>query len=429
MSASTHPSDPTKAPAGSLLPVFLTVFIDLLGFGIVIPLLPIYSKDFGASELTLGLLFASFSAMQLVFAPFWGRLSDRYGRRPILICGLLGTAASYVLFGLARDLPLLFTSRLLAGFFGANVATAQAYIADVTTEEDRAKGMGIIGAAFGLGFTFGPLIGGLFTTISMSMPGFIAAGLSLVAAIVGILRLPEPNRHRAETSRIFGFETLGLAWRDQRIGAILLLYFCAILAFSGFESMFIRFGVAKFPQAFGLDHSIEQATRDQILGVAPIAGWYMFAIGLMAALIQGGLIRRLVPRFGETRLIIVGPFLLGLSFLIIGMAPVWALVMVGCVIMPFGFGVNNPSLNGLLSRAVSADRQGAFLGLNQSLGSLARVLGPLLAGGAFQFAGAASPFFLSAAILFAATLLAVLYRKRFAATFVRRRAESVGLPT
>lgn len=402
---------------GPLLAVFLTVFIDLLGFGIVIPLLPIYSKAFGASEMSLGLLFASFSAMQFVFAPFWGRVSDRFGRRPVLVGGLLGTAASYVLFGLARSMPMLFVARMLAGFFGANVATAQAYIADVSSPRERAKGMGMIGAAFGLGFTFGPLVGGELVAVSMSAPGFLAAALSLTAAVFGFVRLPEPARHRDESARLFGFETLRAAWTTRRIGVVLLLYFLAILSFSGFESMFIRFGLAKFPDVFGVTQSIERAGMDEVLAAAPIAGRYMFFIGLMAAAIQGGLIRRLVPRFGETKLIVAGPFLLGVAFCIIGLAPSWGLVIVGCGIMPFGFGINNPALTSLLSRAAPHERQGAFLGLNQSLGSLARVAGPLSAGFVFERAGPEGPFLNAAAILLVATLVAVIYQGRFGKSF------------
>lgn len=402
-----------------LLPVFLTVFIDLLGFGIVIPLLPIYAQDFGASELTLGLLFASFSVMQLLFAPFWGRLSDHIGRKPILVGGLIGTAASYVLFGFADTIPMLFVSRMLAGFFGANVATAQAYVADVTTPENRAKGMGIIGAAFGLGFTFGPLIGGEMVGFSMGAPGFLAAALSLAAAVVAMVRLHEPARHRDDATRVFGFDTVSVALRQPVIGYLLLLYFLGILSFSGFESMFILFGLERFPETFGLVSPVAEATHEQILAAAPIAGRYMFVIGLIAAFIQGGLIRRLVPRYGETRLIVAGPLFLGLSFAVIALAPNWGLVIAGCALMPFGFGLNNPALQGLLSRAVPPERQGAFLGLNQSLGSFARVVGPVLAGYLFHVGNAGTPFLVGAGVLFGAVLLAVVYHRSYATRFPR----------
>jgi len=406
-----------SAPKKGLLPVFLTVFIDLLGFGIVIPLLPIYAQDFGASEFTLGMLFASFSLMQLIFAPLWGRISDHVGRKPVLVGGLIGTAGSYVLFGFADSMLLLFVSRMLAGFFGANVATAQAYVADVTKPEDRAKGMGMIGAAFGLGFTFGPLIGGEMVGIGMGAPGFLAAGLSLVAAIIGMIQLHEPERHRANASRVLRFGPVSRALSQPVIGTVLLLYFLGILAFSGFESMFIKFGLDRFPQVFGLTGSVVEATHEQILAAAPIAGRYMFVIGLIAAFIQGGLIRRLVPRFGETRLIVMGPLFLGIAFAVIGLAGSWSLVIVGCALMPFGFGLNNPALQGLLSRAVPAESQGAFLGLNQSLGSLARVVGPVLAGWLFQVGNPGLPFLAGAGSLFVATVIAFVYHRRFAHQF------------
>ena len=400
---------------GGLATIFLTVLIDLLGFGIVIPLLPIYSQAYGASGVELGLLFASFSAMQFLFAPLWGRLSDRIGRKPVILCGLVGTSLSYVAFGLAESMTALFVARLAAGFFGANVSTAQAYIADVTEEKDRAKGMGMIGAAFGLGFTLGPLVGGELAQVSMGMPGFFAAGLSAVAAIYGFVRLVEPERHRGDSSRRFGLQAIRRAFADGRTSTLLLLYFLAIFAFAGFESMFIRFGLARFPAIFGVPEAIGDATMEQILAAAPIAGRTMFFIGLMSALIQGGLIRRLVPRFGEVNLIVVGPLLLGLSFFILGLAPTWTVVILGCVLLPIGFGLNNPSLQGLLSRSVSSDAQGSVLGINQSLASLARVLGPAVAGAAFVGLGPSSPLLLSGAILMVATLVAVLYRRRYGA--------------
>ncbi len=412
-------SEPNEKKPGrsQLLVVFMTVLIDLLGFGIVIPLLPIYSKAYGASELELGLLFASFSAMQFVFAPFWGRLSDRIGRRPVLIGGLLGTSASYVLFAYADSMALLFAARCLAGFFGANVSTAQAFVADITKPHERSKGMGMIGAAFGLGFTFGPLIGGEMVRFSIGAPGFFAAGLSLLAALFGLVKLREPARH--EGGRSYGLDTVKRAFSEGRTGTILLLYFLAVFAFSGFETMFIRFGLARFPSVFGVASTIADASVDDVMAAAPIAGRYMFFIGLMAAFIQGGLIRRLVPRFGELKLIVAGPFLLGLGLLIIGVAPAWWVVLLGCAVMPLGFGVNNPSLNGLLSRATAADEQGSVLGLNQSLGSLARVAGPLAAGWVFSF-GAGGPFLVSAGILGLATVLAMAYGRRHGASFAEQ---------
>ena len=410
-------------PAGGgrspLLFIFLTVFIDLLGFGIVIPLLPIYSKVYGASESQLGLLFTCFSGMQFLFAPMWGRLSDRWGRRPILIGGLVGTAASYVLFANAHSMAMLYVSRILAGFFGANVSAAQAFVADVTKPTERAKGMGMIGAAFGLGFTFGPPLGGIMSQYSMALPGYIAAGLSLAAATFGYLNLREPPAHTQEGSRLFGLADLRSALADRRTGTILLLNFLGIFAWAAFEGMFARFGLALFPGTFHLPSAVKDAGLEDIIRAGKIVGFYMFFIGILSALIQGGLIRRLVPRFGETKLAVAGPLLLGLGLAIIGLAPGWWVVIAGCVVLPFGFGLTNPALSGLISRAAPANRQGAFLGMYQSSGSLARALGPYAAGWVFLLFSPRAPFLVGTGLLVVAASIAWLYHRRYAASFPR----------
>ena len=420
---STSPDKQARRGGRSpLLFIFLTVFIDLLGFGIVIPLLPTYSNAYGASVPLVGILMASFSAMQFVFAPMWGRLSDRIGRRPVLIGGLVGTAGAYVLFAFAHSLPLLFASRLLAGFFGANVSTAQAYIADVTTPENRTKGMGLIGAAFGLGFCLGPLIGGEMSKVSSGAPGWFAAGLSLCAATFGYFMLPEPPRGAREASRVFSLDQVRHAATDKRIGTLFVLSFVFIFAFSSFESMFTLFGMYLFPKVFHLDHAVEKASMEELLRAAPVAGRYLAGIGIISAIIQGGLIRRLVPRFGEPTLAIFGPVLLGLGFLVVacaGLAESWSLVIVGCLLMPLGFGLNNPALSGLISRATPAEKQGAYLGLNQSTSSLARMCGPPIAGLIFYQFGPSSPFFFATLLLVLSALLAGWYRTRYGASFPR----------
>jgi multidrug resistance protein len=400
--------------ARPLLVVFLTVLIDLLGFGIVIPLLPVYSKAYGASELELGLLFACFSGMQFFCAPFWGRISDRIGRRPVLLGGLCGTALAYLLFAAADSMTLLFVSRLLAGFFGANVSTAHAYIADVTEAGERTKGMGIIGAAFGLGFTIGPLVGGELARWSLRAPGLFAAGLSLSAAAFGWYNLPEPARHVAG-ARTLRLELLRSAFRLQPFARLLLLYFLAIAAFSCFEAMFIRYGLARFPDEFGLPARVEHATLDEVIAAAPIAGRYIAFVGVVSALVQGGLIRRLAPRFGEWRLIVGGPLLLGLGIGIVACAPLlpldpalqWLLVIVGCLLMPLGLGVNSPSLTSLLSQSAPPAEQGAYMGLVQSAASFARMSAPPAAGLCFVLAGPSAPFFAAAAMLAAAAWIAL----------------------
>jgi MFS family permease len=411
--------NPRASSRSPLLFIFLTVFIDLLGFGIVIPLLPVYSHMYGASPQELGILFGCFSGMQFLFAPMWGRLSDRIGRRPVLIGGLLGTAGSYLLFGFAGSMPIIFLSRLLAGFFGANISTAQAYVADVTTQENRAKGMGMIGAAFGLGFTLGPWLGGELAGWSKSAPGFLAAALSFSAALFGYWNLPEPPREKRAGSRIFHLEQVRHAFADGRIGIVLLLSFVFIASWSSFESMFLLFGLHEFPSAFHLPAAVVKPTMDEIVKAAPIAGRYMGLIGILAAIVQGGLIRRLVPRLGETTLAVLGPMFLAIAFVVMGLAPTWGIVIVACAITPFGFGLCNPALNGLVSRASPADQQGAYLGLNQSILSLARMAGPVFAGFLFEHVSARSPFLVGSGILVGCMLLALAYRSRYGATFPR----------
>jgi MFS family permease len=409
-----------SAPAGrfALLVIFLTVFIDLLGFGIVIPLLPIYSEKFGASPVQLGLVFSCFSGMQFLFAPMWGRISDRIGRKPVLVGCLFGSAAAYALFSQVDGMMLLIVARLLAGFFGANISTAVAYIADVTTPANRAKGMGLVGMAFGLGFTVGPYFGGKLNSFSPHLPGFVAAGLSLTAALIGLFFLIEAPRAARAPSRVFGLHDVRRAFGDARIGTVLLLSFLAIFAFGAFESMFIYFGLALFPTSFGFAAPTLHPSLTELNRAAERAGLYLFAVGMISALIQGGLIRRLVPRFGETRLIVAGPLILALGLFIVSAANAWWLVIVGCVVMPMGFGLNNPSLTSLVSRASPEAEQGAFLGINQSLLSLARVLGPVCAGASFQYVDARAPFAIAGCVLVIAGLIARWYHARYAASFV-----------
>jgi multidrug resistance protein len=416
---------PAGAGRSPLLFIFLTVFIDLLGFGIVIPLLPIYSESYGASEAVLGLLFTSFSGMQFLFAPMWGRLSDRFGRRPVLIGGLVGTALSYVLFANAHGLTMLFVSRLLAGFFGGNISAAQAYIADVTPPAKRAQGMGLIGAAFGLGFTFGPPVGGILSTYSMALPGYLAAGLSLAAATFGFFKLPEPPAHAKEASRLFTFSDLREGLAERRTGTILMLNFLGIFAWAAFEGMFARFGLALFPETFHLPHGVSRATTAELLQAAKVLGIYMFFIGIISAVIQGGLIRRLVPRFGETKLAVAGPLILGLGLAIIGLAPGghWWVVILGCGVLPFGFGLTNPSLSGLISRAAPKEHQGAYMGMYQSSSSLARALGPYAAGWLFVLISPRAPFLVGTGLLALAGLIAWSYHRRYAASFPRDGSE------
>jgi DHA1 family tetracycline resistance protein-like MFS transporter len=365
---------------GSLLVIFLTVFVDLLGFGMVIPLLPIYAEQFTLDEsgLQLGLLMASFSAMQFLFAPLWGRLSDRIGRRPVLMIGLAGSVLFYALFGIAtvlHSIGLLFVARIGAGIAGATISTAQAYIADTTSLQNRAKGMALIGAAFGLGFTFGPL----FAYVALPSgkgnpgpgPGYAAAALSAVALLLAYFRLPESlgPGSKSAARRLFDRTAFMEAMRTPSIGPLMIALFICILAFANFEttlSMLVkgdRIKGSSFPFDFG-----------QVC--------YLFAyIGFTLLLAQGLIVRRLASRIPEGVMAACGALLdiAGFMLMIVAIADgrLW-LLLTALTIVVAGFAGMNPSLNSLISRRSDPARQGSILGVSQSVSAMARILGPML---------------------------------------------------
>jgi MFS transporter, DHA1 family, tetracycline resistance protein len=381
----------------SLLVVFLTVFVDLVGFGIVLPLLPIFSRDFGASGVVIGLITASFSAMQFLFAPSWGRLSDRIGRRPVLLVSTAGSVLSYSVFALGASLAnhsaalwVLFLSRLLAGICGANITVAQAYIADVTPAADRSKRMGLIGVAFGLGFILGPAIGAVsLKWLGMTGPGWIAAGLCAVNFIFALTALPESlqpsSEHAGERPRL-------ASWREtlQRpgIGLLVGIHFLSTFCFTCFET---TLGLL-IMRNFQLD--LEHDTHAQ----ATVG--YLFAYcGIIGALVQGGMIGRLVKRLGEPRLIRVS-----LVITAVGMVPLpfltasaqlswhalagaegvpWLGLLVFLAVLSFGSALTRAPLFGLLSNLTPPQQQGVTIGVAQSLGSLARIVGPVFAASLF----------------------------------------------
>src|ERR1700682_2165124 len=288
-----------------LLVIFITVFIDLVGFGIVIPVLPYYAEGtvFGATPRAVGLLFASYSVMQLVFAPVLGKLSDKHGRRPILLISLLGTCLGFLILGFATTLWMLFLGRIIDGISGGNISTAQAYIADITTKENRAKGMGLIGAAFGLGFVLGAAIGGILSRWGINFPFLFAGGLAFAHAILLYFALPEtvtpdhPARVSAASGR--GWKQVLEAVHQTRLAFVLTIYFLSIVAFSIMTASFSLFMM--FRLGYDAWHN----------------GWIFAYVGVISAIIQGGLIGRLVKRFGEPALVIIGGLLFSASLFVI----------------------------------------------------------------------------------------------------------------
>jgi MFS family permease len=374
----------TAPRKGPLLVIFLTVFIDLLGFGMVIPLLPIYAKDFAAQlgleegnvrvGVVIGLLMSSFSFMQFLFAPAWGRLSDRIGRRPVLMIGLSSSAAFYLLFGVAtvlKSLPLLFVSRIGAGIAGATISTAHAYIADVTSKENRARGMALIGAAFGLGFTFGPLFGFLAVPSGEGDPGpgpgYAAAGLSTIALALAYFKLPESLREGSRAPRRAWFDRQGLAdaLSTPAVGLLLVAMFVCVFSFANLESTFSLI-------ISGREAGFQFTFREVCLT-------YAF-IGFTLALVQGGIVRQVAGRVSEGVLAAFGTLVEIAGFVVLAQAasrPSLALMLAGLAIVVTGFAFLTPSLNALLSRWSDPTKQGGILGVGQSMSSLARILGPM----------------------------------------------------
>jgi DHA1 family tetracycline resistance protein-like MFS transporter len=374
--------------------LFLIVFVDLVGFGLVIPLLPFYAERYGASPQQVTILMAVYSLMSMLAAPYWGRLSDRIGRRPVLMASTLAGALAYLWLGLADALWMLFAARALAGACAGNIAAAQAYIADVTPPEKRAKGMGLIGAAFGLGFIIGPALGGVLAgndpaTADLRTPGFLACGLSLSAllGVVFLLKESLPAGLRGAARRRSRGAALLDALGRPVLSRLIAMFFLVILAFAGMESTFALWAMRQY-------------------GWGPAQVGYVFTfVGVLSAAMQGGAIGPLTRQFGEERLLLAGLALIGSGLLALPFATTLPVLLVAVAGLALGMGGMQPSLNSLISRRAGREEQGEVMGVAQSVGSLSRVLGPLAAGALFADLGRASPFLWGAALVAAALLL------------------------
>ena len=400
------PTEKTK-----LLLIFATVFIHLVGFGIVIPVLPLYAERFGASPLVIGLLVSSYSLMQAIFAPLLGRLSDRVGRRPVLLISMAGTAAGLLLMGWAKALPLLFAGRIIDGMTGGSISTAQAYIADITPPERRSRGMGLIGAAFGLGFIFGPAIGGLLSRYSLAAPLFFAAGLAAVNTVLVWIFLPEslpagvsapstgtghcvtPKEKKAPLAALFR-ESEGGALQSA-MGA----YFFTTVGFSLMTATYPLFAERRFGYS------------------PPEIGAIFAGVGLLGAIIQGGLMGWLERSFGEKRLAVAGTLMLAGSFFALPLSTTASVLLLATALSAMGHSLLATPLNAVASKSVGSHSQGRALGLMQSAASMARIVGPVAGGWLLNYDAAhpavpfgRTPYWAASGVMGAALVLALCLR-------------------
>jgi DHA1 family tetracycline resistance protein-like MFS transporter len=388
----------------SLLVLFVTVFIDLIGFGMVIPFLSFYAREYGASGVMVGAIVGIYSIMQFFFAPVWGRMSDRIGRRPVLLISLAASGTGYFLFGIAHGLVLLFISRVIAGAGGANIGTAQAYIADTTTEENRAKGMGLIGAAFGMGFILGTPLSGILSLIGIHhglpgnlVPGMTAAALSFSALLLAFFVLAESKRPdgtvRSKIPPQFDRRIWSEMAHRKLLFAVMLALFLTLLAVSGMETSVTL-------------HAIERFHFRPI----DIAYFFLF-MGVIVATIQGGLIGKLAKLLGEKTLVAIGAasFTIGLA----SVPSVYRVTLLYGVafFIAIGQGLSYPSLTSLVTKASPRSEHGSMLGLATAVGSLARFLGPIVSGFFYDLARARGAFYAGALLTFAALCVAMWMRR------------------
>ncbi len=402
-----QPEAPYRAPPrGALSIIFLIVFADMLGFGVIIPLLPFYAKQFQASDLQVGFIFSIYSACQMIGSPILGVLSDRFGRRPVLILSLIGTFAGYLILAAAtaiawvnplHGLLLVYLSRLIDGFTGGNISTAQAYISDVTSPTDRARAMGMLGAAFGIGFSIGPGVGGLLGYYHPSWPALLAAGLALVAVVLTYIRLPESHHHTPSEGELWLHPSrFAPILRSPPLVQMMLIAFFSMMSFVMLEAVFALF----------LKDTFNYGPRE--------VGWFFAYVGATIVAVQGFLIGPLTRRFGEWALVITGPLLVTIAmslYVEAGWRPIVWLVIVAGLFNAAGRSLQMPPLSSLISQHSDRSMQGRVFGLNSMLMSLARVIGPVLATAAYS-RHHTFPFMLAGSITLAVALWTIWLRLR-----------------
>jgi MFS transporter, DHA1 family, tetracycline resistance protein len=389
-------------------------FLDLLGFGVLIPQLGVYGVRFGGSPFLIGLIASSYSVMQFLFAPVLGKLSDKHGRRPVLMISQAGLVAAYTLFAGASSLWLFAASRVVAGICGANIATAQAYVADVTTEENRTKAMGLLGAAFGLGFVIGPGLGGLlgYWGGNLAIGGF-CAGLTLLNLVLTFFLVPESLKPGVSPSAV----RPGIGGMLERlslpgVGIVLLVGFIYTAGFAQVESTFSIFVITQFlaPGVTATSSLFElraQAPESVLRDAQMKVGLLFVAIGITGAIIQGGFTGRLKRALGEKKMLVWGLLVTGVGVFLISLMPSYPSMYLPCAVLAVGTSLVNPSMTALVSLLAPADRKGELLGGYQSMSALGRIVGPSLGGLLFTTLGAGAPYWSAAALIVLVSMLAL----------------------
>lgn len=379
-----------------LFVIIFTVFVDLIGFGIIIPLLPFYANKLGADPTTLGFLIAVFSLMQFLFSPVLGRLSDRFGRRPVLLVSLIFSVLGHLMFALSNSIPLLFISRTLAGIAGANLSVAQAYIADTTAPKERARGMGLIGASFGVGFIIGPAIGGIFSQYGLSVPGFVAAIISFFNFLAAFAMLPETltPEHRLARSKLAPTERGFLSnLKKPVVGELIITFFVVNFAFSNIPVILPLLGISRF-------------------NLTPNDMTILFTYtGIIQVIIQAGLIGKLVRRFGEERLLMFGSFSMMMAIFLTPFATEYIFLIVLSGFIAGGLALVITAVPSLVSKKTPVEQHGSILGITQSAASFGRVLGSLMGGLIYQYGGISIPFYAAAALMLVGFILSARISK------------------
>ncbi len=390
--------------------IFITVFIDLIGFGIIIPLSPFLARQFNASAVEIGWLMAIYSLMQFLFSPLWGSLSDRIGRRPVLLTCLIGGMLSYLIFAFAGNFTVLFIARAFAGIFGGNISTAHAYIADVTTKENRSKGMALIGAAFGLGFIVGPLMGSLLGVVGehlghlppfgQSFPSLGAAVLCLLNFSFAFFKLPESLKSLGKSKENLGapsanrFQKIFRELKRPISAELMIIFFLSGLAMAQMESMLFIY----MQDHFGWD----QKTSGIGFGY----------IGIIMVITQGYLVRKWMPKIGETKTLIIGLSLFAISLTGVALSQTIFLMGVAMTILAVGNGLMRPPNLGIISQVTPSEDQGLVMGVANSLASLGRILGPIIGGFFYEKASHNSVFYLASTLSFIALAILLFIQKK-----------------